>query len=422
MVKHQSLTAKFVDGLEPPNHGEIWISDAEIRGFGVRLWAGKKGGGACYAIRLRDERNRVIRESFSIWSDWFARRKVSELISRGEFDYRLSHFLDEARAWARDRIRHLKGGQRRSDRRHEFYHRASVAAQKLTLAQMAERVFVKLEKSGRNPDYVVQLRKLFWTLTDSIRASLMTEMHVKALAEGIANPNLPVMQSRTLQSFIGQLYSRLGKWYGPGGNIKDKINQRVSALRRKQGVPHPRILKIEPQQFTMFLKLLADEREHWREALALRFYFETGAKMRRVLLARWDQILGDAWYPYSASERELWFMGTEYLSDSAKGVLQLASERLASEGMRSDYIFPRKSAADRPIATVRRYWIRIARQMSWDGLPLSHVVQRHHERNTPSYLHMYSYMFVPLHRNSTDPLAVSKFGKPPAEIRATPAT
>jgi hypothetical protein len=402
-----------VNALEPPLSGERWVSDAQVRGLGIRLWAGKKGGSSCYAIRVRDNRNRVVRESFSIWSNWFARRKIRDLVQQEEFDFQLGHFLDEAREWAQDRIHELKGGQQRRERRQALYRRASIAAQRLTISMMAERVLTKLERSGKNLDYVVQLRKLFWRLSDPVRSSLMTKMSVSQLAKEITNPTLPIMQSRALQSFIGQLYSRLAKWYGPSRRIAEKINQQISTLREKQSVPHPEILGITADDYTRFLNILSAEREYWRESLAIQLYFETGAKMRRVLRAKWDQIIDNTWYPYSASEREFWFVGREPLSESAKATLNAARERISSEGRTSDYVFPRKDRSkDGPITAVRRYWTRVARDLGWEGLPLSHVVVRHNRRNTPSYMFMYSYMWVPLWRDSTDPRAVSKFGKP----------
>lgn len=424
-MDRRALTPEVVNALVPPVSGERWVGDADLRGFGVRLWAGKKGGGACYAIRLRDEQNRIVRESFSIWSSWYSRPRLRRLLGQEEeeFDLRLGHFLDDARAWAHSRIRDLKGGQRRRERRNELYRRASIAAQKLTLGDMAERVLTKLEKSGKSPDYVVQLRKLFWRLSEPVRSSLMTKVNIRKLGKEIADPDLPIMQSRTLQSFIGQLYSRLGKWHYPRRSISEKLNEHISSLRAKQDVPHPQILEIAPEEYERFLALLTNEQDHWREALALELYFETGAKMRRVLRARWDQILGDTWYPYSAAEREYWFVGSERLSESAIAIVRSARQKLESEGKTSDYLFPSKFASeDRPITTVRRYWIKAARELGWQGLPLSHVVQRHRPRNTPSYLYMYSYMWVPLRRSAADPLAVSKFGKLAVENSCQPAT
>lgn len=408
------LSPELIDDLESPLVGERWVGDARLRGFGVRLWGGKNGGGACYAVRVRDQHGRLARDSFSIWSSqsWATQRKIHQRLEEGRSDIPLGLFLDDAREWAIDRIRELKGRPTRAARRHELYHRASLAAQQLTLAQMADRVFNKMEGSGRNPDYVLQVKKLFWRLSHEVQSSRLTSMNVRKLAEEIADPNLAVMQSRALQSFVGQIYSRLNRWHGPSRRVSEALNQRISELRSKQRVPHPNILKITSAQYTRFLKLLTSEEKQWREALALSLYFETGAKMRRVLMARGDQIVGDTWYPYTRQEREFWFVGRERLTEAATHTLQLARERLAAEGRASAYIFPRKDGTeDGPITTVRRYWIKVADRAGWKGMPLSHVVLRHRPRNTPSYLHMYSYMWVPISRQTADPAAVSKFGK-----------
>jgi hypothetical protein len=409
MVTRVPLTAEFIDTLLPPPAGERWISDAALPGFGVRLWAGANGGGSCYAIRVRNHHGKVVRESFSFWSDWHARLKIRDLADQEVLDLDLGMFLEEAREWARDRIRILKGGKSRADRRHELRSRASEAARLLTLDQMADRAFWKMEKAGRNADYKIQLQKLFWRLSEGVRSSTLASMDVRHLAEEIADASLPIMQSRALQSFVGHLYARVDRWYYSVSRVKEALDRRISDLRRKQRVPHPPILKITPAQYARFLDSADNEEEHWREALALKLYFETGAKLRRVLRARWDQIIGDTWYPYSPKERDFWFVGREHIDEATRGTLERAHQKLASEGRVSAYIFPSKNEAqDRPITTIRRYWLKAADRMGWRGLPLSHVVLRHRPRNTPSYLHMYTYMWVPISRQTLDPDAVSK--------------
>ena len=102
-------------------------------------------------------------------------------------------------------------------------------------------------------------------------------------------------------------------------------------------------------------------------------------------------------------------MGQELLSDAAAKILDAAKHRLGLEGRKSAYVFPRlDAAADRPIVTVRRFWLKTSKAMGWDGLPLSHVVLRHHPRNTPSYLYMERYLLRPTRRRETNPTLVSK--------------
>lgn len=223
------LSPEAVNALEPPPVGERWVGDASLRGFGVRMWGGRKGGGACYAIRVRDKHGKVVRESFSIWSgqSWGTEWKIHQMLQEGKLEFPLGLFLEDAREWAIDRIRELKGHPTRAERRHEIHHRSSVAAQQLTLGQMADRAFKKMEASGKNPDYVLQLKKLFWRLSEVSQSSPLTSINIRNLAAEITNPDLAPMQSRALQSFIGHLYSRLYRWHGASRRISQQLELHV---------------------------------------------------------------------------------------------------------------------------------------------------------------------------------------------------
>ncbi len=415
MVKRAVLTPELVDSLEAPASGERWVADESLKGFGVRLWAGG-GRNAAYAIRVRDKNGKARRETFSVWHDgpssWEARQKARQLGLDGNFTFPLGAFLDDARRWAKERIKVQKGGTGRIERRNERYRRAAESVKEITLEGMAIRALRRIEISNKSDNYSIQLQKLFGRLSEEIRASLIYNVNIRNIAAEIAHPSLPVWQSRALQSFIGQVYARANKWHGPGGRISDAITRRVAWLREKQSVPHPRILEISDSEISSFLIKLEGEKKFWREALALRIYFETGAKLRRVLSARWDQIISDTWYPYSYEEREFWFMGRESINDTCKHALSRCLEMARSEGISSDYIFPSKTIHDRSITTVRRYWLRISAQLGWKNLPLSHIVQRYNPRNTPSYTYMCYHLMVPISSRSLDPEAVSKFGKP----------
>jgi hypothetical protein len=49
------LTAEYVDGVERPPTGELWIADTEIRGFGLRVWTGEGGDFKAFAIRKNND-------------------------------------------------------------------------------------------------------------------------------------------------------------------------------------------------------------------------------------------------------------------------------------------------------------------------------------------------------------------------------
>ncbi|MEA3009095.1 MAG: hypothetical protein QOJ91_787 [Sphingomonadales bacterium] len=410
MVQRVFLTPEYVDALHPPPAGEAWIADAAVRGFGVRLWAGKGGGNAAYAIRVRDRSGRIVREAFSIWSDqsWRARDKAYELIKSGNLDLPLGAFLEEAREWARDRLATLRGRLSRAERRSKRYQQASDLVRSYTLEKMADSAFRRLERTGRKEDYRLQLIKLFDQVPRALQNTLMIELNVREIANAVADPALPFGQSRALQAFIGQLYKRAYRWHAPIGRRGDAISRRVSYLRRNQGAPHPTMDEISHEELQTLFQKLEREEAHWRQALAIRLYFETGAKMRRVMQARQSHIIDGVWYPYLPAERRLWFMGRERLNPEAQRIISLASDRRVAEGRSSDYLFPSAETDYRPIRSVWRYWSRICGESGWSELPLSHVVWRYREPNTPSYIYMCYRFFDPLQHSSLDPDVVSK--------------
>lgn len=404
-----NLTPEFVDSLKSPFRGEEWVGDIDVKGFGVRLWSSSGGGNIAYAIRVRDADGTLRRETFSIWSDWRSRERALDTIRNGGEIGSLGTFLPDARNWARDRIRSLKGKKTRVELRHERRHRISATLLSMTLEQMANRNFNKLKRARRNDAYAIQLHKLLFHLSVESRSTPLMQMNLRQLASEIADPNLPIFQSRTLQSFVGQMYTHLYRWHGPAGRKHAALLQRLSRVRSMQEVPHPEILAITDADFKKMMSIIDDEEAHWRSALALKLYFTTGAKLRRVLRARWDQIIDTTWYPYSPQEREYWFMGAESLDDVAKQTLERAQKLAVNERIDSAFIFPSAvGSGSQPITTVRRYWLNLAITMGWEGLPLSHVVQRFNRRNTPSYIYMYRYLFVPMRRAALDPAVLSK--------------
>ena len=51
-----------MNNLSAPAHGERWIADTEVRGFGVRMWSGNSKGKS-YAIRVKDKNGKMVRET-----------------------------------------------------------------------------------------------------------------------------------------------------------------------------------------------------------------------------------------------------------------------------------------------------------------------------------------------------------------------
>jgi len=128
-----------------------------------------------------------------------------------------------------------------------------------------------------------------------------------------------------------------------------------------------------------------EQDKQWRQSLAIRLYFATGAKLQQVLRARWSDIVDGTWFPFLPAERKLWYESRERLQGEAETVQALIQRRHREEELASPYLFPAMNNEGKPITTVQRHWSRYCGAFRWDGLPLSHVVLRHRGRTNPSY-------------------------------------
>jgi hypothetical protein len=83
VVNRRLLTPKFVDDFQPPAKGEIWISDTQQRGFGLRAWASKNGGSKAFAVRATNPQNQVMRSSYvpTAYQSWAS---LQEYITLGD--------------------------------------------------------------------------------------------------------------------------------------------------------------------------------------------------------------------------------------------------------------------------------------------------------------------------------------------------
>jgi hypothetical protein len=91
--RKSKLTKEFVNSVRPPTSGEVWFHDTEIRGFGLRAWAGKKGGGANFCLRTEDFYGRRVRLHFDHYAHARPRTDRRSKLTLGDW-------LEDARFWA----------------------------------------------------------------------------------------------------------------------------------------------------------------------------------------------------------------------------------------------------------------------------------------------------------------------------------
>jgi hypothetical protein len=153
MVTRRYLTKTIVDEAALPNKGEVWIADTGTKGLGLRLWASSRGGGKAFALRVSDKAGKSVRLAYDHTKSW----------QYGFYGYEqtLGDFVDEARNWARDEIRQIKGYPSPKQLSRVQHRRIRTKIRKITLARAAEHVLYGMRLRGLSESYIDRLDKLF---------------------------------------------------------------------------------------------------------------------------------------------------------------------------------------------------------------------------------------------------------------------
>lgn len=374
------LTPDAVDAIALPTKGEVWIGDNHVQHFGVRAWAGKKGGGKAYAVRLRDQFGVLVRETYQPDRDfplyYWARA----------WEKPLGYFLDPARAWARDRVAAHQGLLTSADRRHQQWQRRKAKVLATTIGDAFDRKMDRLRRKSRDHLYVDHIQNLVGLhVPKRLLGSSFRNVPVRRLADAISQREISYGNVKVLRVFVSGVFKDAAEHFGPLRYKLESIQRRCARnLGARIAPPFPRILQITDDDYRRFFDALESD-ANWQQALAIRFYFATEAKLQPILRARWSDFLNGTWYPFVPSERKLWFESKQRLNAEALRILTLIEQRHRDEGLVSSYLFPSPKNTAKPVKTVQRHWTRYCGTFAWSGLPISHVVLRHQGRSNPSY-------------------------------------
>lgn len=374
------LSADIVEAVEPPEQGETWLGDNHVRHFGLRAWAGKKGGGKAFAIRLRDQFGIAVRETYEPERDfplyhWY-----------NAWEKPLSYFLEHAREWARERAALHLGRSTSESRRHKSWHRRRARILATRIGDAIDRKIAQLKRKSRDHLYVDHIRNMVGEhIPQTVLAATFRNVPIRQLADAISNRNVSYGNVKVLRSFIGGVFTGAARDHGALKYKLESIQRRCAKnLDARKAPPYPEILKITREDYQRFFDALEGD-YNWRQSLALRLYFATEARLQPVLRARWSDFLGKTWYPFLPADRKLWFESKQHIRPDSLQILKLIEQHHRNEGLTSPYLFPAPADASKPIRTVQRHWSRWCDVMGWKGLPLSHVVLRHQGRSNPSY-------------------------------------
>ncbi|MEA3002931.1 MAG: hypothetical protein QOH81_1719 [Sphingomonadales bacterium] len=234
------LTTELVDGIDPPAQGEIWFADNHLKYFGIRAWAGKKGGSTAYAIRLRDQFGILVRETFRPDRDYpyFPWERA--------WDKPLGHFLEAARFWAGDRIALHRGEPTSADLRDRAWRRRKMKILATTIGNAIERRLRELSRRSSDHPYLDNIRILVGDhIPQAVLDAMFRNVPVRQLADAVSNRAISYGNVKVLRAFVGAVFKQAAGEFGPLHWKLESIQRRCARhLDLRKAPPYPPILQI----------------------------------------------------------------------------------------------------------------------------------------------------------------------------------
>jgi hypothetical protein len=381
-MQRVGFTRKFLRSLAPPEKGELWIADAVVPGFGIRLWATKSGGQAAFAIRSRDLSGVVRRKTFE------PRSTFTYALADKAQNLQLSDFLDDAREWARSEIAQLRGRLTPAERRMLRWSRARDRVRSLTLGQAAQDLLDDMKSRYLTQSYTDRQDQLFnGIIPKELRDTNVALVEPTAVAAALVRQDIPPGNIRILRSFIGQIYQRLAQTDGTMRRFSAALSEAFwKRWETHYDVAFPELRDLKPEDYRRVFELLEND-ENWQQALCIRLFFEFGAPLTRLMAAKWSQILGDHWYPYWPDERILWFEARERIEGDTPALLERVKFLVRRDFPTSEYWFPSHFArSSKHIRTIDPTWRHTLYRAGSPPYRLREFALSYRDAHNPSYL------------------------------------
>jgi hypothetical protein len=387
MVERRLLTPDFVHSAIPPSHGERWVADTKIGGFGLRLWAGKTGGNKAFCLRVVNSQGRSVRQTFDTQKAW--RTQFSFTYGGKQNSHGLGDYLGEARDWARDQVDGLKR-RLTVDQEHRV---AGILAghrvEKMTLGKAAQSMIAGMRFNGRSQAYIDRIDKLFANnISTKLKRRRLHSLRANELARSLVKTKTPAGNIRILRSFIGQILEQASS-FGAGLDLlsKELATEFSERWEKVRDVRYPELRKLGEEDYQTIFRRLEEEHIHWQSALCIRLFFEFHAPLSRVCAGQWAQIVDDCWYPYWPHEKVLWFECEERIDENSRRLLQLIRKNVRRDFGVSKYWFPTKAKGGvSHIQNVGPTWRTTLKRCRLPQYPLREFARSYRNPHCPSYL------------------------------------
>lgn len=405
MSAPQALTREVVNTATSPKAGECWLADSKVPGFGLRVWKTTRGHGKAFAIRSRDRFGRSVRRTFDA-----KKSRAFWLSQLDEKYFELGDSLVEARQWALDEINQLQGRLTSAEKREIKRQNAALRVQLLTVEEAASKLIQRMRRRGLSVSYVDRIDKLVSQIPVVIRETPLPDVSPEAVAAALVDQALSGGNSRTLRSFIGQLFKWASTYDGPLMSIGEAISSTFwEKWENERDVPIPQLRNLTDVEHNRLFDALEAESTYWQQALCIRLYFCFGAPLSRLMSAQWGQLLDGQWWPYWPNERVLWYDAREIVDEKAATLLRRVYRLTKQHFGGSRFWFPSKYGRQfEHIRTVDGVWRNVLHDIGLPYYPLREFARSIREPNNPSYYSWFVRYYSPYFRRQPFVIKIAK--------------
>jgi hypothetical protein len=376
MAEQTKFTAEFVDSLIPPKKGERWISDTEVRGFGIRLWGGATSGKS-FAIRVKDKNKKTIRKTIFEAS---------------------GGLLDIARTIALGRILALKDIKPPLSPEEKLQIKQRAKFKELLFDQLATHAIKKQRRTTKSLQYAddnwSRYSKYASSFLGKKKAVEVTADEMFAVLESKLIKNKPA-QRRNLYSFFRYMMKMAWRM-SPDfrvETIKFLDEKTIKSYRMKE--PDQSIHDIKLRDFDKLFKILNSETKYRQKADFIHLLFLLGPEVSpsKLLQARTDEFFARectikenffstktniyryvCWKP--PFNRKKYF---EYrLESTGIDLLEKILDRNEKEFPKKLFLFPSsRSPKSGHMTAFRGYWREIQPRTGLPDIPLKDLIGRY---------------------------------------------
>jgi len=345
-----------------------------------------------YAIRVADAEGRTRRETFAAYRSLTFRINLL----RGDACLDLADCLEEAREWAKIRIKSLKTTPEQELSRQRRRIRRELRFLETPLDDFVSKKIEIMRKKGRSEAYTDRLDKIFRTIVpEDLRHKSLGDVAAADLVNAILLSRSKPGSMAILRGFMGGVLDDAASHSWKMRSIHREYIDiiRHGSVAGREGVKFPELAAYENCVYEKLFKKLEAESEYWQQARCIRLYFEVSAPLSRLMALSRRQIFKGDLFLYFPRDTKFWYLKRVNLSKTAKKVLENALDLGNKNFPGTEFVFPSSHARQfKHIRSVDSMWRNVLFDEGLPFFPLRQFVESYRgPRLSRDYPHRPSY-------------------------------